>query len=309
MKAQMFDFPKRVVITGGNGFIGSHLIDELQRRGHKVISFDLCRPQHNRVETIIGSVLDTDKITKALSKADFVFHLAGLLGTHELVDCAIEATKVNVLGTLNVLEACRKSGAKLVEISKPNCWVNTYTITKVAAESFTEMYRREHGLKAATTKWFNVYGGRQPLMEEAGYKKLIPTAIVNALLGKPIEIYGNGEQTMDLVHTTDTVEATLSIMDNWKECEGNVFEIGEGKETTVNEAVETIIALTGSSSEVVHIPMRKGETDNTRLKADITALNRLAGWSPRISLTDGLAQTIEWYAKKCEIKFAGVCAL
>ena len=302
-------FPKKVVVTGGNGFIGSHLIDELIKRGHQVTCLDICRPNYNRVNTVIASVLDRQKVENTIKGSDFVFHLAGMLGTHELVDCAIEATEVNVLGTLNVLEACRKSGAKLIEISKPNCWVNTYTITKIAAESFTEMYRREHGVEASTTKWFNVYGGRQPLMEEAGYKKLIPTAIVNALKGDPIEIYGNGEQTMDLIHTIDTVEATLSIMDNWEACEGNIFDIGEGEETTVNEAVKLIIELTGSPSEVVHIPMRKGETDNTRLKADLLNIKTKARWSPRINLEEGLRHTINWYAEKYNLNLVSVRAV
>jgi UDP-glucose 4-epimerase len=285
----------RIIVTGGNGFIGSHLIDQLLGRGCEVVSYDLCHPKYNEVETIIGSVLEKDKLEKAIAGCDFVFHLAGMLGTHELVDCAIEATQVNVIGTLNVLEACRLHGVKLVEISKPNCWVNTYTITKIAAESFTEMYRREHGVKATTIKWFNVYGGRQPLMEEAGYKKMIPTAIVNALRGEDIEVYGNGEQTMDLVHTIDTVEATLAVMDNWHRCEGNIFEIGVGEEITVNQAINEIVALTGSCSKIVHAPMRKGETDNTRIKANLTQINFLADWSPRVSLKDGLIETIGWY--------------
>ena len=288
----------KVIITGGSGFIGSHLADELQGRGHEVISYDLWPPRFNKIKTVIGSVLDKDKLDKEISGCDLVFHLAGMLGTHELVDCAIKATQVNVIGTLNVLEACRMHGVKLMEISKPNCWVNTYTITKVAAESFTEMYRREHAVQAVTIKWFNVYGGRQPLMEEAGYKKMIPTAIVNALRGEDIEVYGNGEQTMDLVHTTDTIEATLAIVDNWNRCEGSIFEIGSGDEITVNQAVNDIIALTKSSSKIVHVPMRKGEVDNTRIKANLTQINILADWAPQISLVEGLTQTIEWYKEK-----------
>ncbi|PJA88566.1 MAG: hypothetical protein CO139_02555 [Candidatus Moranbacteria bacterium CG_4_9_14_3_um_filter_36_9] len=219
----------KIIVTGGSGFIGSHLIDELQKCGHKVISYDLCHARFNNVETIIGSVLDKEGLCKAIAGYDFVFHLAGMLGTHELVDCAIEATQVNVIGTLNVLDACRIHGVKLVEISKPNCWINTYTITKIAAESFTEMYRREHGVKSVTIRWFNVYGNRQPLMKEAGYKKIVPTAIINALRDENIEIYGNGEQTMDLVHTVDAIEATLAIMNNWLRCEEKFLKLVWGK--------------------------------------------------------------------------------
>lgn len=288
----------KILLTGGSGFIGSHLADELQSRGHEVISYDICPSRFNKIKTVIGSILDKDELDRVIAGCDFVFHLAGMLGTHELVDCAIKATQVNVIGTLNVLEACKTYGVKLVEISKPNCWVNTYTITKVAAETFTEMYRREHGVEAVTIKWFNVYGGRQPLMEEVGYKKMIPTAIINALRGEDIEVYGNGEQTMDLIHTTDTVEATLAIVDNWNWCNGSTFEIGTGEEITVNQAVNDIIALAKSSSSVVHVPMRKGEVDNTRIKANIEQANILANWAPRISLAEGLIQTIKWYKEE-----------
>lgn len=266
----------KILVTGGSGFIGSHLVDELNVRGYEVISYDTHPSQYNNAKTIIGSILDSDKLNRVIIGCDFVFHLAGMLGTHELVDCATEATQVNVIGTLNVLEACRAYGVKLVEISKPNCWVNTYTITKVAAESFTEMYRREHGVEAVTIKWFNVYGGRQPLMEESGYKKLIPTAVVNALRNEDIEVYGNGEQAMDLVHTIDTVEATLAIMDKWYQCKGNIFEIGSGEEVAVNQVVRDIIHLTKSVSRVVHVPMRKGEVDNTKIKADLAQISVLA---------------------------------
>lgn len=286
---------RKVLVTGGNGFIGSHLVDALVLRGYEVTILDLKPSMHNPVNTVIGSVTDRALVDKLVSECGLVFHLARMLGTHELVDVAVKATEINVIGTLNVLNACKKNGTKIVEISKPNCWINTYTITKIAAEQFTEMYRREHGVEATTVKWFNVYGERQPLLEEAGYKKLIPTAIVNALRNIDIEIYGDGNQTMDLIHATDTVEATLSIIDNWNKCEGKVFEIGFGKEISVNESVKKIIELTNSTSKIIHIPMRKGEIPNTHLKANISLLKDLCKWTPRINLNDGLKKTIAWY--------------
>ncbi len=297
MSRKLLSNNQKILVTGGSGFIGSHLVDALVLRKYEVTVLDLKPSMDNSVKTIIGSVTDRALVNKLVSECDLVFHLAGMLGTHELVDIAFKATEVNVLGTLNVLDACKKYGTKIVEISKPNCWINTYTITKIAAEQFTEMYRREHGVEAVIVKWFNVYGGRQPLMEEAGYKKLIPTAIVNALHNVDIEIYGDGNQTMDLVHTTDTIEATLSIMDNWDKCEGKVFEVGFGKEISVNESVEKIIELTNSTSKIIHIPMRKGETPNTHLKANISLLKDICKWTPRINLNDGLRETVDWYKK------------
>jgi len=292
------NFAKKVLVTGGSGFVGSFLVDELQKRGLDVLSLDLRPPYDSKVKTIIGSVVDKDVVMDATQGCDFVCHLAGLLGTHELVDNSFQATTVNVIGTLNVLEACKYNNSKLILASKPNLWVNTYTITKCAAESFTEMYRREHGVEATVVKWFNVYGSRQPLVEEIGYKKLIPTAIVCALRSEDVLVYGDGKQTMDLIHVLDTVEATISIMERWIYCEGNTFEIGSGVEITVNEAVEKILSRLQSTSKVIHVPMRKGEVDNTCLKANICPLNKLTGWSSRISLEEGLDETINWYTAR-----------
>lgn len=288
----------KCLITGSSGFIGSHVADELIKRGHEVYGLDITPPKWNRLPTKIGSVTDKEAVYDAMKGMDFVFHLAGMLGTHELVDAPIKAAEVNIIGTLTVLDACKHFGTKIIEISKPNCWINTYTITKVAAESFVEMYRREHGVRAATVKWFNVYGPRQPLQEESGYKKLIPTAIVNALKNKDIEIYGDGEQTMDLIHTRDTVDATIGVMENWDQCEGGVFEIGVGQEFTVNEIVKKIIQLTNSASKITHIPMRKGEWENTHIKADIRNLQTKTPWHQKVSIDDGLTETIQWYREK-----------
>jgi UDP-glucose 4-epimerase len=158
------------------------------------------------------------------------------------------------------------------------------------------MYRREHGVEAVTVKWFNVYGPGQKLNEEVGYKKFIPTAIVNALRGQDIEIYGNGQQTMDLVHTWDTINATLSLVENWKKAEGGVYEIGCGEEVSVNDCAKLIRDLVGNKVKIKHIPMRKGEWKNTRIKADLKAIKGF--WKPEVTLDQGLTDCINYYEKK-----------
>jgi len=236
----------------------------------------------------------------AVKGKDFVFHLAGLLGTHELVDNAVEAVKVNVIGTLNVLDACVKHGAKLIEVSKPNVWLNTYSITKETAEKFTMMYRKEFGVKSAIVKWFNVYGPGQKLVDEVGYKKAIPTWIVAGLKGEDIEIYGNGKQTVDLIHTSDTVDATISVAENFDACESQVFEIG-AEEIELNEVAEIIQKETGGKSKIIHIPMRKGEDENTRIRADISKIYYLTDWKPKLFFEEGIKQTIKWYQKHYQL--------
>jgi len=278
----------KILVTGDQGFIGKHLVKKLEERGHEVVGLDIVNNQ---------DITDPKHVGEAMSGCDYCFHLAGLLGTHELVDNTAKAAEVNIIGTINVLDACVLNNTKLIEISKPNVWINTYSITKEASEKFTEMYRIEHGLKAAVVKWFNVYGTGQPLFEEIGYKKAVPTWIVDGLQGIDIEIYGNGKQTMDLIHTEDTVDATIAIMDNFEKCEGEIFEVG-AEEVETNKVAEMIRDLTGGVSEIRHVPMRKGEVSNTKLRADLSKIEEYTGWTPKVPLEEGMKECVDWYEKK-----------
>lgn len=281
-----------VLVTGGRGFIGSHLVRELKKQNHNVKSFDLTDGQ---------DITSAKEVDEAVEGNDFVFHLAGMLGTHELVGNTKMAVDVNIGGTVNVLDACRKHGVKLIEISKPNVWLNTYSITKEASEMFTEMYRHEFKLKAAVVKWFNVYGPGQKLFEEVGYRKAVPTWIVNGLKGDPLEVYGSGHQTMDLVHTDDTVSSVIAIMNNFDKCEGHTFEVGKD-EYEANEVAAMIKGLTGNKSEIINIPMRPGETLHTKLKANTELLEEITNWKAEVPLEEGLKQCVAWYANNYKIK-------
>jgi UDP-glucose 4-epimerase len=290
----------RALVTGGSGFIGSFLVDELVNEGYAVTILDTNSPKyglHGKARFIYGDITSQNDVERAMQGQDVVFHLAGLLGTHELIEKALEATMVNIGGTIRILDACRKFDVRLVAISKPSCWVNPYTITKVAAEHYIEMYRREFGVQAVVLKWFNVYGGRQPLFESKGYRKAVPTWIMCALKGQPLEIYGTGGQTMDLVYVGDTIGATLAAVNHWSTCEGKTLEVGSGEETTANRLAEIIREFSESVSPLVHIPMRPGETEDTRIKADIKPLRDLAGWNPSVPISNGISETIEWYRR------------
>lgn len=290
----------KVLITGGSGFVGSFLADKLVDNQHDVTVFDVDPPKYGKVDSINyirGDILDERAVNSAVAGQDMVFHLAGLLGTHELIPNAFQATMVNIGGALRVMEACSKHSVRLMAISKPNCWINPYTITKVAMEQYIEMYRREFELKAVIIRWFNVYGGRQPLFEEKGYRKAVPTWIVNGLRGETIEIYGNGDQTMDLIYTDDVARAALAVIDFWEKLEGGAFEIGSGEETTALELARIIQQETGGSSTITNIPMRPGEVENTRIKADISAFSSVTGWRPSTSLSVGIKETVDWYRR------------
>ncbi len=274
-----------ILITGGSGFIGTHLSNKLEG---KITVYDLKPPVSSSVTYVQGDIRST-KIDQVIAQTDVVLHLAGLLGTHELVEKVKEAISVNIEGSVNVMESCSRHNKKLVLISKPNIWPNTYSITKAANEQFAEMYRIEKGLKHIVIKWFNAYGPGQPTFAESGIRKVIPTWFTD----ENIEIYGDGSQTMDLIHTTDIAESTQILLNNLDAILGKTFQVGSGTEVTVEEVANIVASMTGK--KIIHLPMRPGETPNTRLKADITEIAKL-GWKPRVSLEEGLRETYDWYS-------------
>jgi UDP-glucose 4-epimerase len=180
-------------------------------------------------------------------------------------------------------------------------------------EKFCYMYVNEFDLKIAIVKLFNVYGPRQKYSK---VQKAIPTWIVNALWKKPLDIFGEGTSTMDLVHARDVSDGTVSILTNFDKCRirkspeisknvwssfqaynEQVLELGSGDEITVNAAVEELKKAFGAPLEVRHLPMRRGEIDGTRLCANISRLSKLTGYKPKVSLQDGLIETIAYYKK------------
>lgn len=278
----------RSLVTGATGFIGKHLVRELIRKGHEAIAFD--KKQENVGTEFVQGDIVSFNFDEVLGDVDVVFHLAGLLGTTELFHRIIEAEKVNVLGTLNLLESMRRNDVeKIVFTSKPNVWrYNVYTITKENCERYLEMYREIYGFKVVITRPFNVYGPDEALRE---YRKAIPYFIVAALRNEPLEIFGDGEQTMDAIYVEDTVEALIRCAEKLPK---ETVEIGSSEPIKVNDLAEKIVKLTESKSEIVYKPMRKGETSPRYICANGN-MKRLLGFKPRIILKEGLRRTIKWY--------------
>lgn len=286
----------KILITGGKGFIGSHLVDALLKQDHYVTIFD--RSTHptdyigwEDVTQIQGTTEDIEQLSRAVSTTDYVFHLAGVLGTSETIDDIYSTVQANIIGSLNMLEILRKYRKSGLDITIGGIeWLNPYAITKLAAEKFSLMYAKEFGLNIKVVRGLNTYGSRQ---KHTPVKKAVPNFILNALQNKPIEIYGDGEQIVDLVYVGDLVEVMIRAM-NYN---GNIFhaiDAGTGKKITVNVLAETIIRLTDSKSKIHHIPMRRGEPLHSITLANTDTLKEL-NYIPSTPLEDGLIATIDWY--------------
>ena len=206
-----------------------------------------------------------------------VIHLAGMLGTHELFDTIWDAINTNVWGTANVLEATRKAGAGYTGISMPAVFPSIYTATKIGARGIETAYHHTFGLPVSRVRAFNAYGPGQKY--GPGHpQKILPTFARAAWDGKPIPIWGDGEQTVDLVHVDDLAYLLVRAM----EFGGNeTFDGGTGVAMTVNEVAELILFITGSKAGVEHLPMRRGEVP-TKIVAEGEGWAKL-NWTPRFS--------------------------
>lgn len=284
---------EKILITGGAGFMGSFLAEKLAQKGYQVTIFDIEEPKFTPdIAFIKGDITNRELIDKVLKGQDVVFHYAGMLGTHETVERAYLTAKINILGALNIFDAALKNKVKRVyDVTKPNYWRNPYTITKIAAEEFGLMYRDEFGLPVILLRYFNVYGPRQRVDI---YQKAVPTFILKALRNEPIPIFGDGTQGTDHIFVEDAIEATVQLFEKGM-MPKDAVEIGSGIEVTVNEIAQKIIDLTGSKSKIEYKPMRKGETEHTRIQADVSYLRNVLGFKPKFSLEEGLIKTIEYY--------------
>jgi UDP-glucose 4-epimerase len=273
-----------VLVTGGSGFIGRHLCEELMRQGYPVKIFD----KRNHQDVANGM-----EVYGAVQGCGAIFNLAGVLGTSELntEEGIMQAIEANLVGALNCLQAAHHMDIPLVQICKPNPWLNTYSITKRASEDFARLYARDLGVKVWLPRWFNVFG---PGQHYGTPQKLVPTAIVRALKKEPLEIYGDGYQTTDHIYVKDAVRATIKLFET-DELMGQPVDIGSGDEVTVNALVDFIVSKIGEPWTIyTNRPMRSGEEPGARLKANISAIYS-TGYRPEYSLIEALDETIVWY--------------
>lgn len=288
----------RVVITGGCGFLGSTIALRLLEEGHQVILFDRVAPGLKGLpvdtEYRSGDVRDREALADVLRGADEVYHLAGVLGTSELQESVHEAIEVNVGGTVNVFEAAAACGVPLVFYpGKPNVWLNTYSITKDAAERFARMYNDLGGdTRICSLRYFNGYGPGQALLP---IRKIVPAFAVQAARGLPIEVFGDGEQIVDLVFSRDIAAVTIAFTRAGRV--DRVPDCGTGVRVSVNEVADTVNRHFGNTAGIRHLPMRPGETPHTVLTAETGELAEVLGGFAVTPYESALAETLDWYAR------------
>ena len=300
----------RVVVTGGAGFIGSHLCDALVERGDDVVAIDDLSTgsrDHVRaeVELVVADVAEEPVVRDAVRGADALLHVAGQASIFKSFEHPERDLAVNVGGTLAVLEACvaervprlvfassmtvyGEPGEVPTPESAPCAPVSFYGVTKYAAERYAQI-SGARGLAVTSLRMFNVYGERQSLTNP--YQGVLAIFIGNVLRGEPITIHSDGSQTRDFVYVADVVDAWLRVLDE-PATAGEVYNVGSGRETSIRELADAVVAATGEEQwELRSAPAQEG--DIRRSAADVSRLREAVGWSPSTSLGDGMRRTLE----------------
>ena len=288
---------KKAFVLGGSGFIGSHLVEFLEKRNYRVAIFDIKKPDGF---TFKGRFYKGDVLNHLVLKdmviafePDIIFDCSGILGTAETFERIQKTIDVNIKGTVNALEVAREFKIPMIYVGLTNKWLNPYTITKRAAERFCLMYAKEFNMKVSVLKGLNAYGQRQHWKK---VRKIAPTFITLSLENKPLIINGSGNQVVDFIHARDLAEM-MTRMYEMETCWGKSIDGGTGMPITVNEVAQKVIKLANSKSKIVHTPMRRGEPKISVTLANPAPVRQLLDFYPRIGFEEGMKETIEWYKK------------
>jgi UDP-glucose 4-epimerase len=300
---------KKYIITGGAGFIGSHIAEYLSNQGHQVIVLDNLRTGFRsnlnglNVEFNKGDIRNENHVNELAKNAHGIFHLAALVSVPESLLKIKECVDINTIGTINVLEAAKNNpGCKVVLSTSAANYGNNpllpkvetmfpepmtpYAITKLDGEYYLKMYLDQYNVPTASLRYFNVFGPRQN--PESSYAAAVPIFINKALQNQPITIYGDGLQTRDFIYVKDVVKANILASQIGYE----TYNVALGHSTSVLELAEKIIEITNSKSKIQFLDARPGDIKHSQ--ADPSKFNRL-GFQPDYSIEKALEETIAFY--------------
>jgi len=299
----------KYLITGGAGFIGSHLSEALTKRGDSVIVIDNLSTGKNTfnssVEFIEGSIFDRPLMDKLISQSDYVLHLAAAVGVFNIVNKPLESLMTNIKGTEIILELCDKYKKPILITSTSEVYGKnnevplsessdrvlgspllsrwSYSEAKAVDESMAYFYYQEKGLPVRLVRLFNTVGPRQV----GHYGMVVPRFVSSALKNEPLSVYGSGDQIRCFCHVTDAVRGLLLVMDSDKAV-GEVFNVGNNQQISIMELAKKVIEITGSKSAIEKIAYEKaypqGFEDMQRRVPDISKIKQVLAWSPEINL-------------------------
>jgi nucleoside-diphosphate-sugar epimerase len=307
----------KYLVTGGAGFIGSHIVDELVRRNQKVVVLDDLSTGNeaniaavrDKIDFRIGSITDLRVVQEASEGVDCVLHLAARTSVPKSVEDPIESNRVNIDGTLNVLVAARDAKARRfvyaasssaygetptlpkVESMQPRP-ISPYGITKYVGELYAEVFGRVYGLENACVRYFNVFGPRQDPTSQ--YSGVLSRFMLAVLQGEPPVVYGDGEQSRDFTFVENVVDETLRACEA-KDASGKVFNGGTGARITLNQVLHILEKVTGQKIKAEYQAPRKGDIRDSQ--ADIAIAREVLGYQPRVLFEEGLGRTWEWYRR------------
>ncbi len=310
------------LVTGGAGFIGSNIVDELLRRGHAVTVFDdlSTGKEHNlahvrgKIGFRKGTITELGAIRECCRDVDYVIHLAARTSVPKSVANPIETHHVNIDGTLNVLVAARDAKVKRVVFAASSAAygetptlpkvetmqpapISPYGVTKYVGELYGQVFDRIYGLECVSLRYFNVFGPRQDPSSQ--YSGVLSRFMLAVLEGKPPVIFGDGEQSRDFTYVDNVVDETL------RACEatgaaGHVFNGGTGARITLNQVVALLEKITGRKLKAKYEPARAGDIRDSQ--ADVTLARNILGYRPLVSFEEGLQRTWAWYSKEYQLQ-------
>ncbi len=302
------------LVTGGAGFIGSHLAEDLVRRGHRVrVADSLITGKRSNldhipgVEFLEGDLADLDFARRSVGGCEYVLHQAAIPSVPRSVKDPIASHRANVDATLNVLVASRDAGVRRVVFAgsssaygntptlpkhedMPTNPLSPYALQKVVGEQYLQMFTRLYGLETVSIRYFNVFGPRQdPSSPYSGVISVFATALLE---NRSATIYGDGEQTRDFTYVANVVDGVLRAC-GAPQASGEVINVATGGRISLNSLFRTMREVVGADVEPVHVDSRPGDVRDSQ--ADIRKAKRLLGYEPIVSFEDGLARTIAWY--------------